>query len=163
MTPAETKLHELSGRHARIVGNRGQRLGAPIPDLTDVSLGLPPYRPGHVYGWHLPNELTLFLWSVLPGAASDHGFEMRGPVTGIIGRPAGYDAALTQAVVESRLLDDLPVLWESAWGAAILLRWAGPTRPDSQRMFVFGGVSAEFEELFRRARSFAEGHAGERA
>jgi hypothetical protein len=154
MTPEEreARMREWEARHARVVANSGKRLLAPVPDILAARVARSPFRLGRAHGWNLPNRLRLFAWT--GGKPIEGGFEVNSCFRGFIGRVGGYADDIGQAV-KGGLLDGLPVLWEFAWGAALPLRWVGPTRPEAEYYFMFGGTQADLDELFRRARRFA--------
>lgn len=154
MTPEEreARMREWEAQHARLFANRGKRLHAPVPDILAARVTRSPFRLGRAQGWNLPNRLRLFAWA--GGKRVEGGFEVSSCFRGFIGLVGGYDDAIGQAVKDG-LLAGLPVLWECAWGSALPLHWAGPTRPEAEYWFVFGGIQADLDELFRRARAFA--------
>jgi hypothetical protein len=152
----EAALRALAAQHARLEANRGRRLVAPAPDIHSARVARSPFRLGRAVGWNLPNRLRLFAWAG-SGKPVAGGFELDSIFRGFIGRVGGYADDIGRAV-RGGLLGGLPVMWESAWGDALPLRWVGPTRPEAEYSFLFGGTQADLDELFRRARRFANEH-----
>src|SRR5262245_61000007 len=149
----DDKMREVAAQHVRLMENLGQRLLAAVPTVTGPPIAMPHFRLSDQYGWELPNGIMLFIWGSEPGRPVGGGFELLSSLRGFVGRPEGYDDEIGRAVARG-LFNGLPVMWESAFGAGLLLRWAGPTRAETQFWFVFSGTAEEFNELFRRARRF---------
>jgi hypothetical protein len=153
MTPEvrEARMREMEALHARITANRGQRLLAPVPDILAARVSRSPWRLGRARGWNLPNRLRLFAWA--GGRPVEGGFEVSSCFRGFVGLVGGYADDIGREV-KGGLLEGLPVMWAFAWGESLPLRWVGP-KPGTEFWFVFGGIQADLDELFRRVRRFA--------